>query len=281
MPSAGLHDDVVDAALSTAATLLGMQVVYLGSIDFDGDTYRFDRVIGESAGVREGDVVPFATTYCRQMVDGASPATADVSADPVYGAITPLPGADVVSYVGVPVRNRDGRVIGTLCGFDARALLVADHVVGVLRELAGIISAHLGENPREDAVTIRRTPQGWAVGQAEHETSLTSAMILADLLAEDLGAARRPEARPAELDEVSRLRASVAQLEHALAARVLVEQAIGVVAERHGVAPRDAFEALRKVARRGGIRVHALARDVVASVTDPSTNLPPELARRS
>jgi len=274
-----LHDEVIDAAVSCAASLLGMEVVYFGSIDHAADTYRFERVIGDSETVSEGAVVDFATTFCRRMIDGAGPTTCDAATHPVYGTVTLLPGTEVVSYAGVPVVGPDGTVIGTLCGFDRRRVEIGEHVVGVLTELAGLISAAVATAPIPDAVEIRRTPAGWLVGGAVHEPSLTSAMVLADLLAEDLGAPRRPERPSTDLDETALLRASIAQLEHALAARVLVEQAIGVLAERNGLAPREAFESLRKVARRGGIRVHALAHDVVASVTDRSVTLPAELTR--
>ena len=70
------------------------------------------------------------------------------------------------------------------------------------------------------------------------------------------------------------------QLEHALAARVLVEQAIGVLAERQHTTPRAAFDRLRKASRSRGRKVHDLAREVVASVTDHGVPLPPELAGR-
>ena len=70
------------------------------------------------------------------------------------------------------------------------------------------------------------------------------------------------------------------QLEHALAARVVVEQAIGVLTERQGSSSREAFERLRKVARSRGRKVHDLAREVVASAADHAVPLPPELAGR-
>lgn len=273
-----LHDDaIVDAALSTAATLLGMEVVYVGFIDRERDTYRFDRVVGETGQITEGEVVDFADTFCQRMLAGASPMTCDAAADPVYGTIPPHPGITVVSYVGVPIRDQAGEVIGTLCGFDSRRIELGDHVVGVLTELASVISARVATRPLDD-VLIRRTPAGWSVGDVAHETSLTAAMVLADLLAADVSPPSRPERAEGDLDEVARLRASVAQLEHALAARVVIEQGIGVVAARSGVTPREAFEALRRVARRSGRRVHDLARDVVRSVTEPGVDLPSELA---
>ncbi len=79
--------------------------------------------------------------------------------------------------------------------------------------------------------------------------------------------------------ETSRLRTTVGQLEHALTARIRVEQAIGVLAERHRIQPRQAFEQLRTAARNRGRRVIDIASDVVASATNPLLQLPDELSR--
>ena len=79
--------------------------------------------------------------------------------------------------------------------------------------------------------------------------------------------------------EAARLRVTVAQLEHALATRVRVEQAIGVVSERRRVPARQAFELLRTAARADGIRLAELAARVVDSTVNPLLTLPEELAR--
>jgi len=161
--------------------------------------------------------------------------------------------------------------------------------------------------PGQDAV-VRRTPDGWRVGDDELP-DLTCAMVLADLLAAELpteiqpaislatsqpdpapasgrSASRRPApGRPAGEppsmeDEAHRLRTTVGQLEHALTARIRVEQAIGVLAERHRIRPRQAFEQLRSAARNRGRRVIDIAADVVASATNPLLQLPEELSRQ-
>ena len=103
--------------------------------------------------------------------------------------------------------------------------------------------------------------------------------------AEQRGAPGRPAARPpasdgADADEASRLAVTVAQLEHALASRVRVEQAIGVLAERHRLRPREAFDLLRAAARSRGQRITEMAQDVVASTANPLLRLPDELARK-
>ena len=147
----------------------------------------------------------------------------------------------------------------------------------------------------QELVVVRRSGQGWQVGP-EETADLTSAMVLADLLAGDLGSPAIPVVAPAagpsaasqgvqggqgvEADEAARLAVTVAQLEYALSARVRVEQAIGVLAERHRLRPRQAFDLLRNVARSGGQKVTEIAEAVVDSTSNPLLPLPEELARK-
>jgi hypothetical protein len=144
-----------------------------------------------------------------------------------------------------------------------------------------------GETAPGDAdasMVVRRAPGGWRVGE-EETADLTSAMVLADMLAAELGAPAPPPLGPprsepvSEEDEAARLAVTVAQLEHALSARVRVEQAIGVLAERHRLRPRQAFDLLRSVARSSGQRVIEIAENVVDSASNPLLPLPDELAR--
>ena len=158
----------------------------------------------------------------------------------------------------------------------------------------GLSGWPLGSEP-----VARRTATGWRVGD-EEVSDLTSAMVLADLLVADLptqampildspvpgGAAAAQSAAPAggagpgeEEPDPKRLQETVAQLEHALTARVRVEQAIGVLAERHRIRPRQAFELLRSVARARGRRVMEIATEVVESATNPLLRIPEELAK--
>jgi hypothetical protein len=148
----------------------------------------------------------------------------------------------------------------------------------------GTSSAGTGAYRLADAPVARRTPTGWRVGD-EEVSDLTSAMVLADLLAAELPAGeppalaaerRRQEAAP---PDTRQLQETVAQLEHALTVRVRVEQAIGVLAERHRLRPRQAFELLRSAARARGRRVLEVAGEVVDSASNPLLRLPDELAK--
>ena len=66
-----------------------------------------------------------------------------------------------------------------------------------------------------------------------------------------------------------------AQLRHALVARIVIEQAKGVLAERFALDVGDAFELLRRSARNNRVRLHDLAARVVESrVTPPEIDVP-------
>jgi hypothetical protein len=274
MLTADLHHPAVGAALATAADLLGMEVVFVGGLT--ADEFAFERVLGELPGLAEGRTIPRTDSFCHRLLAGAPRSTADAANDPAYADVPARTEFGITSYVGVPVRDPAGNVVGTLCGVDRHPVPVPDTTLAILDELAGVIEAHV--DGADTAVIVRRRPGGWRIGSCE-EPDLTSAMVLADLLTDGGEPAGRP-ARHDDTDEIARLRAAVTQLEHALTARVTVEQAIGVLAERQHVAPRAAFERLRKAARSRGRKVHELARMVVASVNDPSVPLPPELAGR-
>jgi hypothetical protein len=122
----------------------------------------------------------------------------------------------------------------------------------------------------------------------EELPDLTCAMVLADLLVPPAAAAASspdapaPSGRQADsavAAEAHRLKATVRQLQYALTARIGVEQAIGVLAERHRIQPRQAFEQLRAAARGRGQKVIDIAADVVASASNPLLQLPDELSR--
>lgn len=138
------------------------------------------------------------------------------------------------------------------------------------------------EAPRT-AVALTRTPAGWVVRSVAGSApvgDVVEGMSLADLIAEEFGSLPEPDrsarrsARGAVaggeapvVDEtalrIAALERTIAQLEHALAARVATERAIGVLAERAGVSARAAFEVLRRDARSQGRPVAELARTVL------------------
>ena len=269
-----------------AGTIAGMELAYLSRLT--ETEFTLHRVAAEPSEVSwsmlaEGGRFLRSDTLCHRLLEGAPARASDVPRSPFY-ADTPLAErAGIRSYVGVPVADLDGNALGTLCAVDRNSVEVSDRALDALSSLAPLLAGEIAANAQA-GVWLSRTGAGWRVnglpgGDAQAD-DLTTAMVLADLLGDDLGGpGARPARGSADADELSRIRLSVAQLEHALTARVVVEQAIGVLAERRRVTPRAAFELLRGTARSTGRRVHSLASEVVRSAVGGEATLPGPLAR--
>ncbi|HEX4431843.1 MAG TPA: ANTAR domain-containing protein [Frankiaceae bacterium] len=269
---------LIETALRAASGATGMQLVFVSAID--AQTFTWRALHGKLDGVQAGATLPLDETFCSRLLAGAPAATADAAIDPSYADVPLREALAITSYVGVPLR-RGGVITGTLGGFDAGVTPVAAADVSVLAALGRMVSAEAARDPE---VRLRRTATGWEVEDASGISSaaddLTTAMSLADVIAAESADPVPPQrpSRPAdELSESDRLRVQISQLEHALSARVVIEQAIGVLSQRFSVAPREAFDRLRKSARSRGQRVHDLAISIVHSARDESVNLPADL----
>ena len=89
--------------------------------------------------------------------------------------------------------------------------------------------------------------------QAQQEPSTTSTQTTAE---------------PA--DDLEHLRSKVAQLEHALESRILIEQAKGVLAERLAISIGEAFDILRYAARSHRTKLHEIAQRVIEEGRTPA-----------
>lgn len=86
-----------------------------------------------------------------------------------------------------------------------------------------------------------------------------------DLVAHETWPPEAVEVVARAAESMRTLRTRVSQLEGALESRVVIEQAKGVLAERHGLTMDEAFQLLRRVARSNQLRLRDLAADVAAS----------------
>jgi len=198
-----------------------------------------------------------------QQASAAAQATPDTSET----TVTPDPRHDDA----VVRRTKDGWRVGSADLPDLTSAMV----------LADLISAELSAPPEAAAdpaavagatATAAESPREAAAAESPGETAAAKDKASTKVKA-------KVKAKDAAGTETSRLRTTIGQLEHALTARIRVEQAIGVLAERHRIQPRQAFEQLRDAARSRGRRVIDIATDVVASATNPLLQLPDELSR--
>ncbi|MDP5181057.1 histidine kinase [Blastococcus sp. BMG 814] len=94
--------------------------------------------------VRPGTELPWAQSFCRQMIEGNAPRVATVTAAvPAYASRSYGSIRDIAAYVGVPLVTRDLELFGTLCGIAFRAkprsasreLPVVEHTARMLNTL--------------------------------------------------------------------------------------------------------------------------------------------------
>ena len=133
---------------------------------------------------------------------------------------------------------------------DLRSELVWDRLAAVVGQLqvCGVLSmpVRLAEQPVGTLDVYATQPRAWSTGEVEALGAL--AVVTAELVSTGVELANR---------EVE-----VAQLRRALAGRVWIEQAKGVLAATQGVSPDQAFEQLRKRARSSSRKLADLAQEV-------------------
>jgi diguanylate cyclase (GGDEF)-like protein len=134
---------------------------------------------GRACGIEEGSVFRWMDTFCSRMVSGAGPRVAPCVADvPAYGDLPLAHEMQVGAYVGVPLVDASGDLLGTLCGLSAQPMpasiveeqpmveVLADMLSGLLNaELHTTALARAAETARSEALTDGLTglanSRGW------------------------------------------------------------------------------------------------------------------------
>ena len=107
------------------------------------------------------------------MLDGAPNIDSDAAADPAYADAPFRTLADGMSYIGVPVVTAAHGVIGTLCAIDSRSIPQRADPLLVLRALADVIAAAVGQLGQRPGPPHRDRLAGRAAGRAAPSRSRT------------------------------------------------------------------------------------------------------------
>jgi PAS domain S-box-containing protein len=115
-------DVIVQAALDAGLTLCGARfgAFFYNNIGDDGESYRLYKVSGLDASAFAAFPMPRATEIFKETFLGQGIVRSDdITRDPRYGQNAPFAGMPpghppVRSYLAVPVRSRDGDVLGGL-----------------------------------------------------------------------------------------------------------------------------------------------------------------------
>jgi hypothetical protein len=154
------------------------------------------------------------------------------------------PRADAIE-ITAPTLEQADRLAAAIQGFETEVVPGGSYTVRVTPD----------EETRDQLVSLFNAIGAWlSSGQ------LTSSRIRFGDSAIDVLPAT--EARPG--NPAAFLLERTRQLEHALSSRVSIEQAKGLIAERHGLELEQAFDLLRRTARNSGRKIHDVAADVLS-----------------
>ena len=109
--------------------------------------------------VPPGTVLPWADSFCRQMIEGNAPRLATVTAAvPAYSSRTTGPLHDIAAYVGIPLVPPALRLFGTLFGIAYRAkprsaARELSVVEAAARLLSTLMAAGMDPPPLPDVLT--------------------------------------------------------------------------------------------------------------------------------
>lgn len=111
----------------------------------------FKSCIGLNGWPAEQRGTPLSHSFCQHVVHSGEPlAIADARVDALLRTNLATTELDVVAYLGVPLRSRDGHVLGTLCAVDTVVRAWTDEDVAAMSDLAeGVMTEIvLGEEVR-------------------------------------------------------------------------------------------------------------------------------------
>jgi diguanylate cyclase len=157
----------------------------------DGEQQVQLYVSDDAYGTTSGLSTAWSESFCRYMVAGLAPQIApDAMAVPAYAAAGSGLDIEIGAYVGVPIRDSDGSLFGTLCGLDPVVqdddLLEQAPLLHLLATLLGqVLQAERWRAEAHDREAALR----W---NSLHDplTGLPNRTLFLDLLAEALDAGR-------------------------------------------------------------------------------------------
>lgn len=129
--------DPFDRLVRLVPELLGVSVAVLSLVDADR------LIVLSSCGTAVSDL-PRTNAICARVVEADAPLViADTRCDPELGPGAASVRSGAIAYVGVPLRDGAGEVLGSLCALERHPRAWTATEVSLLKELASVGTAEL------------------------------------------------------------------------------------------------------------------------------------------
>ena len=130
---------VFDRASRLASRILETPIALLSLVDAERQFFK------SSIGLEEGLTgTPLSHSFCQYVVSQGAPlAVSDARAHPLLAGNGAVPDLRVVAYLGVPVRDGEGRVLGSLCAIDHQPREWSEGDLADLTDLATIVETEI------------------------------------------------------------------------------------------------------------------------------------------
>lgn len=172
-------EPALDRLTELAAGMLDVPTCTLSLVLPDRQVFvsRYDE---DEPGVRE---TPIRYSYCRHVVDSGEPLVVpDAREHPLLEENPAIPEYGAIAYLGYPLRDAGGHVLGTVCAIDTEPHPWGEQDLRMLRAFTGMVSAEL--QMRDARRRSQREPNAVATAAVAHElrTPLTSIFGFASTL---------------------------------------------------------------------------------------------------
>jgi signal transduction histidine kinase/DNA-binding response OmpR family regulator len=131
-----------DRVSKLASRLLHAPVALLSLVD--DHRQFFKSAIGLDGEVKEKRETPLTHSFCQHVVtSGANLVVEDARAHPVVCDNLAIPELGVAAYLGIPVRDRDGFVLGSFCVIDGQTRSWQPEEIALLEDLTALITTEI------------------------------------------------------------------------------------------------------------------------------------------
>jgi CheY-like chemotaxis protein len=149
-------DESFDRITQIAAKLVGAPQVLISLVDKDRQFFKSQ--VGLAAPWSASRQMPLSHSFCQWVVSGRAELTVrDAHQHPVLHSNLAVRDFGVSAYAGMPLYEKGGQAIGSLCAVNAKPQLWTENELETLRDLAKVAEAYIVMKQDRDVRAVKET----------------------------------------------------------------------------------------------------------------------------